>query len=432
MATSISSNLIYKGKSSITQLAGKNGVDNVAHSAGDLWNAGGGAAGGIASGIGSVLLVGGAAGVSTLLTLMDYNNERDQLLHDYKHELQVQFDLGQKKPTRRDLEALAAGDPQRGVEANNVLADHLKKLRTERNMGIGLSIASSLIAMGTAKAVVAAVGLSAAGVTGIAALLPVAVAGAVGVAAYYTAKEPLHWIADKLYGVDKPSVHERIEKIISEHARGKPISEEQVFGVFAEAKPELGNAVKRAYGKSFDDLSADKQRAAVLTFSQGTAISDYTIGINSNRIKATELAFAVEGRASGVREGTAAKEKREENSFFSALSTLVHSAFGRNAGATATGAVILADAANQATPVIAAPPAFNFDNLYSIDPTPFVDPGNTSFGELYANKSKAAEHTPEALPANGFVNRLGLAPSAMKKGYADAHLERNAHGVREL
>ncbi len=87
-----------------------------------------------------------------------------------------------------------------------------------------------------------------------AALAQLAVKACIGLATYNAVKIPLHWMGDKLFGLDKETTHDRIVSLQREHEAGKAISREQVLSVFAGANPQLDRFIAAEYGKQFDKL----------------------------------------------------------------------------------------------------------------------------------------------------------------------------------
>jgi hypothetical protein len=123
---------------------------------------------------------------------------------------------------------------------------------------------------------------------------------AVAMMAYGIVKLPIQKLGEKIFGVDKKTTHERIENIYKDHQAGKVISRERVFDVFVHANPPLADFIKKEYGKSFDKLKPVDKLQLADSFGKQLPIAEFTDAINQGKIRSTELAFAVDGKISGV------------------------------------------------------------------------------------------------------------------------------------
>ena len=265
-------------------------------------------AGVAAPGVSGLVIIGLAAGVSSALTQMDYIHRKDNLKDLYKEELALKLKKPVDKITRADLDDLA--------KTNAVVDEELGRNRKQRNYGVALSFIASMASLAVVTlALPAALGvlMGAGGPVAVSAavggvlgegLLANVVAflgkGVVGLLAYHTVKEPLHFLADKLFGIDKITVNDHIVGLKRERDAGKAISREQVLSIFVAAHPEVEQYIVAGYGKKFDDLKpADKQKAAQ-ELNALIPLDALTIDINSGKRNVAELAFAVQGDISGV------------------------------------------------------------------------------------------------------------------------------------
>lgn len=251
------------------------------------------------SGMGGLLTIGIAAAVSAGLTQLDYVHRKDALKDMYKEELSAHLNKPIHKLKRGDLDTLA--------KSNKVLREELNRDSRRRYFGMALSITASMAALAVVTLALPAVVGAALGITAAAASQGfLATFGgfllkaAVGLATYYAVKEPLHGVADRLFDIDKHTVNDRIVGIGKDIQAGKTVSQEEVLAVFAAAHPQLDKYIRQQYGKRYDDLTIDDKHHAVQELNQHLPLEQLTQGINSGRINPTELAFAVEGKESGV------------------------------------------------------------------------------------------------------------------------------------
>ena len=140
--------------------------------------------------------------------------------------------------------------------------------------------------------------------------LAFAAKAAMAMVLYPLAKKPLQKVTDKLFKLDHHTSEEQIEEIYKAQRKGRVVSEEQVFAVFVSANPELGNYIKQHFGNGFEELSAADKESLTKVIGEKLDVPKITDDINHNRVKATELAFVVEGKMSGVlpKEGDSPKQ----------------------------------------------------------------------------------------------------------------------------
>jgi len=232
--------------------------------------------------------------ISAVLSQMEYRQKKNELKELYKEELSAQLGKPLDKITADDFDKLAT--------TNHTVGEQLAKAKKERTVGIGVIATATLASVGAAFGIMKLVGAGAV-ITGsglAATLLPWLATTAVAMMAYGIIKYPVQKIGEKIFGVDKKTTHERIEEIYKDHAAGKVITRERVFDVFVHANPPLDQFIRQQYGKKFDKLKpVDKLELAEALGGQ-LGVAQLTDSINQGKIKATELAFTVDGKFSGV------------------------------------------------------------------------------------------------------------------------------------
>jgi len=280
----------YLAKREFMLLMGKQAV---VESVGSAGTALGSATGGPLSMIG-VLTMGLVAAISAGLSQMDFIHKKDSLKEFYKDELAAQFGKPKDKVTVADLEILAAN--------NKTIGQELRRSVKQRNFGIGVSFIATMAALGAISALTMAVTLAPIGLT-LAGIGTFAIHGLVGMMAYKAVEDPVHWIADKVFGLDDRTTNDYIVAIERDHENGKTISREQVLAVFVAANPELDKLIVANFGKHFNDLDASGKQRAAAQINQILPLDRLTMEINSTSPQsnnAAELAFAVEGKVSGA------------------------------------------------------------------------------------------------------------------------------------
>ena len=308
---------------------------------------------GTAESAAGVIAIGLTAAISAGLTIMDYNHKRGNLKELYKEELVSLTGKKPEKVTVSDLDTLAKN--------NAVLGEEIGRSKRQRNVGVFISFAASMVALSAIAAIPAvavAMGLAAttavvpmAAFTSMVGIGMFALHGAVAIVAYNLVKNPLHKLADKLFHLDEKTTNDRIIDIERDREAGKIISREQVLAAFASANPELDQLIVSTYGKHFDDLDVATKKRATADLNRLIPLDKITLDINAGKLNVTELAFAVEGKSSGVHHD--GSERHEEHrhrlgNFLKCMQTKIdHTKVGHNVERVAESAMGAGDDVTQ-------------------------------------------------------------------------------------
>ena len=285
----------------------------------------GGAAAGISVGgvsMATVATMGLTAAVSASIVQIEHNNKVKHIANFYKEELAAKLGKSEKAIGERELDSVAKGSRLGSVQDNPVIAEELNLSRKRRNLGVALSAIASIATYTILKAAMPFVPEEAA--TG---LMSVVAKGIVGLATYFAVKAPLHWVGDKIFGVDKETTHERIEEIARDREAGKAISKEQVFDVYVSANPDLQDVIEAKYGKPYAKMDINEKKELTQGIGQLMHVEQMAAAINNGNINVSELAFAAVGQESGVpmKDGT----KREKpHGFMNAIKEKWHNFVG--------------------------------------------------------------------------------------------------------
>jgi len=256
--------------------------------------------------------------ISAVLAQMEYRQRKKELKELYKEELSAQLGKPAEQITADDFDKLAT--------TNHTFGEQLAKTKKERTVGIGVIAAATFASVGIAFLVMSSAGLglaTAATATAAGKFMAWLATTAVAMMAYGIIKYPVQKLGEKIFGVDKKTTHERIEDIYKDHAAGKVITRERVFDVFVHANPPLDQYIRQQYGRKFDKLKpVDKLELAEAMGSQ-LGVAQLTDAINQGKIKATELAFTVEGKFSGV---APALGDKPEHTFIGTVKEKIHHA----------------------------------------------------------------------------------------------------------
>lgn len=255
-------------------------------------------------------LIGGGIGLasiaSTAINVIKYINLRSDLCDIYRDEIASKLGKAPEKITVKDMDALAQGVPEKGIPANKALAEELDNLRQERNIGIGVTVVSIMLAIPLAISVMSGLGLPmvALGALFTAPTLPLlgsfATQLGIGFLSHKLLEYPIEKAGHQLFSVANDTTHERIESLMKDREDGKALTKEQVLGVFVGAKQEFSNFVESSFGKSYDKLDLKQKQSLTESFEQYLPLTNITASLNAGITKVSELAFAVQGDKSGV------------------------------------------------------------------------------------------------------------------------------------
>lgn len=243
----------------------------------------------------SIVGIGLASAASVMINQATYQSKRTSLREMYKDEVAAQLGKSPKKIKDKDIDLVAKGDPKNGIAGNKTIADELHKLTKRRNIGMLVTVVSLLGTLAIMSALVTTGGIPV--VAGLGAMVAKAFAG---FAIHKVLESPIKWVSKKLFHLNDVTTHDRIAEISKEHRNGKVVPRAQVLGVFISANDELSKFVTSQYGKPYDQLSVQEKQAVVEALEQHIPIVKIAENLNAGRVKVSELAFAVEGKVSGV------------------------------------------------------------------------------------------------------------------------------------
>lgn len=248
-------------------------------------------------------VVGLIAALSAGLSQMDFLHTKNTLKNLYREEVSAKLGKPVSRLSKEDFDALA--------DENPVLNEEMTKARRQRSFGIGMSFIASLASLAVVMTVApAAFGALATTVfAGLPELvLHTAVQGLIGLTTYQAVKKPLHWVADKLFDLDKKTAHDRITEISQQRAAGKAVTPEQVLSVYTSANPQLDRFIEVEYGRPFEAMTAVDRKKAAIDIGRLVPLERLAQDITGGRLKPTALALATEGDDVGALEQVLAQQ----------------------------------------------------------------------------------------------------------------------------
>lgn len=259
-----------------------------------------GALSGLSDSILSPLSIGVAAVASILINQTHYKSKRASLREMYKDEVAAQLGKSPSQIKDKDIDLVARGDAKRGIAANKTIAEELQTLKKRRNVGMlvtALSIIGTVAIIANLFPYAAAAASASALTTGIAGMGSRML---LGYAIHRLLDEPIKKAGKRIFNLNTPTTHERIAELNKQHRKGRNITREQVLSVFVSANRDLSNFVIDNYGMHYDKLSVQQKNTVVEAMEQHIPIANLTKSLNSGSVKLSELAYAVEGKISGV------------------------------------------------------------------------------------------------------------------------------------
>lgn len=252
------------------------------------------------SSTGGLISIGLGAGINGYINHMEFKHAERQLCELYRPQIASILGKEPGKVTIQDLYAVA--------EQNPSLDDELLRNRRDRMVKNVSAVAGTVVAFGAVFAAVTflpAIGTlaAAAAVGGIlsgAGIAFAAVAGGIGYASLQCARKAIGGLGRKMFGLDEPSVEDKIRELSKQHRKGHAIVPEQVMDVYLSARPELAQAVEAQYGKPFKDLPLDQRRVVALQHEEQLGLTETARALNESRMNVRELTFKVHGQFSGV------------------------------------------------------------------------------------------------------------------------------------
>lgn len=262
---------------------------------------------GTSAGLSTALFVAPAsAAFSSFLVQRDYLHQRELLRERFAPEISTW--LAEHKGIRKIPEAITDQDLVLASRDNATFKEALVQKKKERDWGIGISVTSSVASAAVffwppVKEALHEVGAAAANALGAPLLanpLFFLAAGVLGFAIYTPIKTGMHYVAEKMFGLEKETAADRIHDIRRDREYGRTISQEQVLGVVIDAQPGLDEMIKAEFGRKFEHLRARDRREVLQLIGPQMNLEYYTTAINRGEMRPEELAYARCGQVSGI------------------------------------------------------------------------------------------------------------------------------------
>ena len=199
---------------------------------------------------------GATAGLGAALNQMDYQHKLEDIKDLYREEIANKLGKTVDQVTVSDLETFA--------KSNQVVNEEITKTKRNRTFGIchlhgcnpgihecylgsdGRCCVSMFPALPLA---VASAGVVAAG------LMDFLAKGAVGLAIYHAIKAPLHWLGDKVLGLDKETTHDRIAALARDREKWQGDQPRAGAWRIRISASGIDKYITANYGANYDELN---------------------------------------------------------------------------------------------------------------------------------------------------------------------------------
>ena len=291
------------------------------------------------------------AAVSAVNTQFMHAHNEEMLTHHYRDEIASVLHIKPSKVGIEQLYTVAYGNKAAGIPANPVLKHALERNDIDRMSSLVTHGASALLSISLASNILGDGSQINGAINKVAGdIMPKLGVGMMAGALDFVVHSVLDFAASHVTGLNRPSVEERITDIRNEVGRGFNVSPERVFSLYVQADERLANDIQQTFHQPYDTLPSHMQERIVDMYDRNFSVKEKTRYINERRMSASELAFTVEGQASGI-PLTAPRPIETPFAFFKA--DILHPSLGAATTATAPSAHHIPDVSTAAisTPV---------------------------------------------------------------------------------
>lgn len=249
----------------------------------------------------SAVLIGGVA-LGGFMRLRDIRQSQDRMADIYRDEIAAQLGIDPRQVTRGHVHTLAYGDAKRGIAPNPILRHELDRQWKRGWMQFAGSLAVAAVSFGlisfglnenVTNALAGYTGIGEAWLTGT----------GIGVVTGLTSLVVHNGIdlgLNNLSALGNTTLHDRISRLDRDIVRGRTVSKEQVFALYAAADPNLGAAIERRFGRSYDALSLVQKGNVLGMIGAYEPMQQIADDLNNSRLSAGSLAFIITGQSRGV------------------------------------------------------------------------------------------------------------------------------------
>ena len=271
-------------------------------------------AGAVAAGValGNPLLpvIGLALGipVTAALATMSHDHQQRQLKSHYREEIAAVLGMDSREVTMEHLRRVARGIPERNIPGNRTLFEALERNDRYRTISVVANIASAVVAAGMVWGLhsfglptVISEWLGSVGITlGSGGMAEASVLAGAAAVTGLGLDQVFGKAGRTMFGYNTPSLHEQIERFSTLVRRGHTMGVGQMMAMVVQANPSVDQEIRNRYGLAYHQLPPEHQRDVIDHYDAAFQLRATTEAVNLGLMPAHELAFAVEGRRSGV------------------------------------------------------------------------------------------------------------------------------------
>lgn len=259
---------------------------------------------------------------ATYVSASESNMRERRMTNAYRQEIATILGKHWRGVTTKDLETLAAGNRDEGIPPVEVFAEKLESERSKKFLYMMGHVAAAVVA-GIAvwagfthfnetfqlvggymrDGLVNTVGVfsETAGQWLGEHMKPMVLPAMISAGVINMASDLTFTLAgERLLGLNKPTIYDRVQDIKRELRHGKSIGEEQVFELVLQANPTFSNSIVNRYHRPFNALPKRERQSIIDAYSNAYPLKQMVKEINDGTRSANELSFFVYGQASGT------------------------------------------------------------------------------------------------------------------------------------
>lgn len=247
--------------------------------------------------------------VTAALATLSHDHKQKQLRAHYREEVASTLGIDPRTVTIDHVRTVARGNPVRGLPGNRTLAEAFDRNDRHRIISVAANVLSAIVAAGAVmgayffglpdmlsgpltQAFPALVGQQT--------LASAVVLGGTAAVTGLALDNVFDHAGMRMFGYRNPSIDDRIEHMANRLRRGQAVHASELMALVADANPPVAKNIRAYFGQEFQKLSLAQQQEITQQYDERFQLTALTEVLNRGLMPTQELAFAIEGRRSGV------------------------------------------------------------------------------------------------------------------------------------
>lgn len=246
-----------------------------------------------------VALVGGVI-LSGVMRLREMRYNQDRMADIYRDDIASQFGIAPEQVTRQHVHTLAFGDARLGIPPNPILREEIDREWNKTWLKVATSSLAAMAGYGLVQFGLAHewVQSTLLGTLGPALGTTIGVASTAIVTGFtgLLLNNGLDFSIQRMTTLGNLTMHDRIVKIHRDIGRGRTVTKEQVFALFAAADQGLTDTIVRRHGNIYDMLPQPVKAQIIESLGAAGHMQAVADNLNNRVISAGAVAFIVSGQ----------------------------------------------------------------------------------------------------------------------------------------